>query len=69
VFNPLDHRGMAVTDQLRSWSELNVQPYSKLDIHPYSRSRIILMNGIEVEPARLDSSLWRSRARVDSEML
>jgi hypothetical protein len=49
VFNPLEHRGLPVDEQLRSWSELNVEPYSKLDIHPYSRSRIILLNGIEVE--------------------
>src|SRR3954470_4120562 len=49
MFNPLEHRGMAIEDQLRSWRELNVEPYDKLAIHPYSRSRIILMNGIEVE--------------------
>ncbi|HEX9993150.1 MAG TPA: hypothetical protein VGB14_09515 [Acidimicrobiales bacterium] len=49
MFNPLEHQGIAVEDQLRSWSELNVEPYDKRSIHPYSRSRIILMNGIEVE--------------------
>jgi len=49
MFNPLEHAGMAIDDQLRSWRELNVEPYDKLSIHPYSRSRIILMNGIEVE--------------------
>jgi hypothetical protein len=49
LFNPLEHQGIAVEDQLRSWSELNVEPYDKRSIHPYSRSRIILMNGIEVE--------------------
>jgi hypothetical protein len=49
MFNPLEHRGMALSDQLRSWKELNSTPYDKRSIHPYSRSRIILMNGIEVE--------------------
>jgi len=49
VFNPLEHKGLALGDQLRPWSDLNVQPYDKRSIHPYSRSRIILMNGIEVE--------------------
>ena len=49
MFNPLEHEGIPVADQLRSWSELNVQPYDKRSIHPYSRSRIILMNGVEVE--------------------
>jgi hypothetical protein len=49
MFNPLEHKGMAVDDQFRSWNDLNVTPYDKRSIHPYSRSRIILMNGIEVE--------------------
>ena len=47
--NPLDEKGIAVEDQFRSWSELNVAPYDKLDVHPYTRTRVILMNGIEVE--------------------
>ena len=46
---PLEHKGIAVEDQFRSWSELNVTPYDKLDVHPYTRTRVILMNGIEVE--------------------
>jgi len=49
MFNPLEERGMPVPEQIRSWKELNVEPYDKMSIHPYSRSRIILMNGIEVE--------------------
>src|SRR3954471_14508232 len=48
-FNPLDESGIAVEDQFRSWSELNVDPYRKLDVDPYTRTRVILMNGIEVE--------------------
>ena len=47
--NPLDQKGIAVEDQFRSWSELNVAPYDKLDVHPYTRTRVILMNGAEVE--------------------
>jgi hypothetical protein len=34
---------------LRNWSELNVEPYHKRTIHPYSRSRVIVLNGVEVE--------------------
>jgi hypothetical protein len=49
MFNPLEHKGMSLDDQLRPWRELNIEPYDKMSIHPYSRSRIILMNGIEVE--------------------
>src|SRR3954447_14271517 len=47
--NPLEHRGIPVEEQFRSWSELNVAPYDKNDVHPYTRTRVILMNGIEVE--------------------
>jgi hypothetical protein len=49
TFNPLDEKGIAVEDQFRSWSELNVEPYAKFDVDPYTRTRVILMNGIEVE--------------------
>src|SRR5436305_1235463 len=48
-FNPLEQKGIPLDQQFRSWSELNVTPYDKNTIHPYSRSRIIVMNGIEVE--------------------
>jgi hypothetical protein len=48
-FNPLDQSGMPVEQQLRSWRELNVDPYDKHAVHPYTRTRVILMNGIEVE--------------------
>ena len=49
AFKPLDQKGMAVEDQLRNWSELNVVPYDKRAVDPYTRTRVILMNGIEVE--------------------
>jgi hypothetical protein len=47
--NPLEETGMPVEEQFRSWSQLNVEPYDKADVHPYTRTRVILMNGIEVE--------------------
>jgi hypothetical protein len=49
AFNPLDEKGIPVEDQFRNWSELNPEPYDKNAVHPYTRSRVILMNGIEVE--------------------
>jgi hypothetical protein len=49
TFNPLDEPGLPVEDQLRNWSELNVDPYDKDAVDPYTRTRVILMNGIEVE--------------------
>jgi len=48
AFNPLEHRGVPLDQQLRNWSELNVEPYSK-DVDPYTRCRVITLNGIEVE--------------------
>jgi hypothetical protein len=47
--NPLNERGIPVEDQLRNWTELNVEPYDKHAVDPYTRTRVILMNGIEVE--------------------
>ncbi len=49
AMNPLDHAGMPVEDQFRSWSELATERYDKHDVDPYTRTRAILMNGIEVE--------------------
>ena len=48
-FNPLEHRGIPLDDQLRNWRELNVEPIDPDDADPYTRCRIITMNGIEVE--------------------
>ena len=49
AFNPLDQKGIPVPEQFRNWSELNVTPYDKGTVDPYTRTRVILMNGIEVE--------------------
>ena len=50
-FNPLKEKGMAIEKQIRNWDEINSKPYDKEKIHPYTKTRIILMNGIEVESA------------------
>ena len=49
AFNPLDQKGVPVDEQFRTWSELNVTPFDKHTVDPYTRTRVILMNGIEVE--------------------
>jgi rubrerythrin len=48
-FNPLTEKGIAIDQQLRNWSELNVQPYRSEDVDPYTRTRVITLNGVEVE--------------------
>lgn len=49
AFNPLEEKGLAVDEQIRSWRELNVEPFDPDTVHPYTRCRVIVMNGIEVE--------------------
>ncbi|MBD3243041.1 MAG: hypothetical protein GF331_20795 [Chitinivibrionales bacterium] len=58
-FNPLKETGTPLEQQFRNWDRLNVTPYDKDDVHPYSRTRIILMNGIEVESALFMHQLAR----------
>ena len=48
-FNPLAEKGIPIEKQLRDWSELNVQPYDKERVDPYTRTRVITMNGAEIE--------------------
>ena len=63
--NPLEEKGIAVEDQFRSWSELNVAPYDKLDVHPYTRSRVILMNGLEVESIMFSHQFARNTDNLE----
>ncbi len=49
AFNPLEEKGIPIDRQFRNWQELNVKPYDKREVHPYTRTRIIALNGIEVE--------------------
>jgi hypothetical protein len=51
AFNPLEHAGMPVAEQIRSWGDLNAQPLPARPADPYTMCRVILMNGIEVESA------------------
>lgn len=64
-FNPLAERGLPLERQLRSWSELNVEPYRTEDVHPYTRCRVILMNGIEVEAIIFSHNFNRNTADVE----
>lgn len=52
AFNPLEEKGLALDDQIRSWLEANVEPFDPDTVHPYTRCRVIVMNGIEVEGRR-----------------
>ncbi|RJP21661.1 MAG: hypothetical protein C4520_09490 [Candidatus Abyssobacteria bacterium SURF_5] len=65
AFNPLRERGIPLEKHLRNWSELNVKPYDKHSVHPYTRTRVILMNGIEVESAMFGHQFARHTADME----
>ncbi len=62
AFNPLQERGIPIDQQLRNWSELNVDPYDKDGVDPYTRCRVIAMNGIEVEAILFSHQFARNTA-------
>lgn len=64
-FNPLAEKGIPLERQLRHWSELNIEPYNPNDVHPYTRTRVITMNGIEVESAIFSHQFARHTADPD----
>ncbi len=51
AFKPFQEKGMPIEKQIKSWPEINLQPYNKNEVDPYTRCRVILMNGIEVDAA------------------
>jgi hypothetical protein len=59
VFNPLDHKGIPLDKQVRSWRELDVDPIDPQAADPYTRCRIITLNGIEVEAILFSHQLAR----------
>ena len=63
--NPLEQKGIPVEDQLRNWAELNVEPYDKDAVHPYTRTRVIVMNGIEVESIMFSHQFARNTDNLE----
>jgi hypothetical protein len=58
-FNPLEHAGIPLDEQLRDWRELDVEPIDPDHADPYTRCRIITMNGIEVEAVMFSHHMAR----------
>src|SRR3954453_19904565 len=65
AFNPLEHRGIPLDRQVRSWREPNVAPIDPDPCDPYTRCRIIAMNGIEVEAILFSHQLARHCPDLD----
>src|SRR5690606_2356853 len=49
AFNPFDHRGIPLDEQLRNWDQLDMAPVDPDESDPYTKCRIIALNGIEME--------------------
>ncbi len=47
--NPFEQRPIPVEDGIMDWAAMYPQPYDKQTVDPYTKTRVILMNGIEVE--------------------
>lgn len=65
TFNPLEHQGMPLERQLRPWRQVSSTPYASDEVHPYTRTRVILMNGIEVEAALFSHQFARHTDNLD----
>lgn len=65
AFNPLQEKGIPLDKQLRNWSELNVRPYDKHQVDPYTRTRVITLNGIEVESILFSHQFARHTIDMD----
>src|SRR3954462_16005440 len=65
MFNPLDHKGVPLDQQLRNWRELDVEPIDPEAVDPYTRCRIITMNGIEVEAIMFSHQFARNCPDLD----
>jgi hypothetical protein len=64
-FNPLKERGIPIDKQFRNWAELTGKPYDAHNVPAYTRTRIILMNGIEVEAAIFSHNFTRHTNSLD----
>jgi hypothetical protein len=64
-FNPLDHRGIPLEDQIRNWRELNVDPIDPDMTDPYTRCRIIQMNAVEIAAVFFSHFFTRSCPSIE----
>ncbi|NLF29806.1 MAG: hypothetical protein GX591_02825 [Planctomycetes bacterium] len=64
-FNPLDEKGLPLDQQILEWDEANIEPFDRRDVHPYTRTRVILMNGIEVEGVLFKHQMARHCDNMD----
>jgi hypothetical protein len=64
-FNPLAEKGIVVADQFGSWHDVVPEPLDPMTVHPHTQSRVILMNGIEVESIMFSHQFHRHTDNVE----
>ena len=59
--NPFEQKPEKKMDEMvMDWSTMSPKPYDKLEADPYTKTRIILMNGIEVEAVMFGHNFHRN---------
>lgn len=58
-FRPLDMEGIPPEKQMYSWRDIVPKPYDKNTVDAYTRTRVILMNGIEVNAIMMAHNIAR----------
>lgn len=62
TMNPFEHKSALpdIEKQILDWKQLYPKVYDKMHVDPYTKTRIILMNGIEVEAALFGHNFHRN---------
>ncbi len=60
--NPFEHKSALpdIEKQILDWKQLYPRVYDKMKVDPYTKTRIILMNGIEVDAALFGHNFHRN---------
>jgi hypothetical protein len=60
TLDPWREKGIPLEKQFRSWRQIVKPPYDKREVDAYTRTRVILMNGIEIEAWNFSHHFARS---------
>ena len=58
TLDPWHEPGIPLEQQYRSWKQRIKAPYDKHEVDAYTRTRVILMNGVEVGPEEDEHLGW-----------
>jgi len=65
MFNPFNEKPIPLDDTIMDWKTIYPKTYSKDQVDPYTKTRIILMNGIEVEATMFSHQFHRNCTNND----